>query len=96
MSRTDVECQWKRKKAAETVQAAAEMFPPSEKKRMYNPLAKDPNEEDRAWLYDQLKDYGKFTGLRWVLCPEPEATVQLPIKSIEELIYSQEFLLETT
>ena len=65
------------------------------KKRSYSSLAQDTNEEDRAWLYIQLKNYGKFTGLFW-LSTEPEAAVPLPIKSVEELIYSEESLLKNT
>lgn len=93
LSQTDVECQWKRKKqAAETKQSAKEMFPEPKK---YKALLRKPNSEDRAWLYNELRIYGKFTGLCWLMSPEPEP-VRLPIRTIEDIIFSEEFLSQTT
>ena len=54
LSRTDVECQWKRKKSdLPTTSAAAEMFP----NIPYRPLSRLPNEEDRSFLYKELKGH---------------------------------------
>ena len=47
LSRTDTECQWKKKKSTPSVEAASEMFPPPKK---YNPLGRQPAREDRAAL----------------------------------------------
>ena len=47
LSRTDVECQWKKEKAPKTTQSATEMFPVPKK---YEPLSRKPNESNRAWL----------------------------------------------
>lgn len=77
LSRTDLECQWKRKRKAESVQSASQMFPAPPKKKDYSPLARDPSREDRMWLYSELKRYGKFTGTCWILSPEPQPATPL-------------------
>ena len=89
LSRTDTECQWKKKKSTPSVEAASEMFPPPKK---YNPLGRQPAREDRAALYDDLKKYGNFTGLWWIMSPEPAPAATLPVTTVEEVIYSEEFL----
>ncbi|XP_022805763.1 uncharacterized protein LOC111342904 [Stylophora pistillata] len=96
LSRTDLECQWKRKRKAESVQSASQMFPAPPKKKDYSPLARDPSREDRMWLYSELKRYGKFTGTCWILSPEPQPATPLPIKTIEDIIYSEGFLMAST
>ena len=96
LSRTDVECQWRRKKTVATVQAASQMFPLPENKKDYSPLSRAPRNEDREWLYRQLRQYGKFTGVCWLLSREPEPAAQLPLKTIEEIIFSEGFLGEQT
>ena len=47
---------------------------------------------DCSALYEDLKEYGKFTGLWWLLNPEPPVANKLPMPSIEEIIFSDEFL----
>ena len=91
ISRTDVECQWRKRKSNTSLssQAVAEMFPPPKK---YIPLLRKPTEIDRAELYRDLKEYGWFTGLCWLLSPEPPVASKLPIPTIEEIIFSEEFL----
>lgn len=96
LSRTDLECQWKRKRKAESVQSASQMFPAPPKKKDYSLLARDPSREDRMWLYSELKRYGKFTGTCWILSPEPQPATPLPIKTIEDIIYSEGFLMAST
>lgn len=70
------------------------MFPPT--KPAYQSLSRTPNAEDRAELFLQLQQYGKFTGLCWLMSPEPQSKKQLPIPTIEELIFSEEFLAQPT
>ena len=69
------------------------MFPVPKK---YEPLSRKPNDSDRAWLYQKLRQYGKFTGLCWLMTPEPQPVSKLPIKTVEEIIFSEDFLQVTT
>ena len=91
LSRTDVECQWRKRKSNTSLsaQAVAEMFPPPKK---YTALGRKPVQVDRAQLYEDLKQYGRFTGLCWLLSPEPPAFNELPIPTIEDIIFSEQFL----
>ena len=91
LSRTDVECQWRKTKSNTSLsaQAVAEMFPPPKK---YTALGRKPVQVDRAQLYEDLKQYGRFTGLCWLLSSEPPAFNELPIPTIEDIIFSEEFL----
>ena len=92
ISRTDVQCEWKKKKNNNaTKKPAVEMFPPS--KPGYTALTRRLTDEDRARLYEKLKTYGKFTGLCWIMSPEPEPVQPLHISAMEEIIFSEEFLL---
>ncbi|XP_044169920.1 uncharacterized protein LOC122953987 [Acropora millepora] len=70
LSRTDVECQWRKRKANTSLstQAVTEMFPPPKK---YSALSIKPTQADRSSLYEDLKEYGRFTGLCWLISPEP-------------------------
>ena len=91
LSRTDVECQWRKRKSNTSLsaQAVAEMFPPPKK---YTALGRKPVQVDRAQLYEDLKQYGRFTGLCWLLSSEPPAFNELSIPTIEDIIFSEEFL----
>ena len=91
LSRTDVECQWRKSKSNTSLsaQAVAEMFPPPKK---YTALGRKPVQVDRAQLYEDLKQYGRFTGLCWLLSPGPPAFNELSIPTIEDIIFSEEFL----
>ena len=55
-------------------------------------ITRSPNTEDRQALYGSLKAYGRFTGLCWLVCPEPAPQAKLPVPTIEEIIYSEEFI----
>ena len=66
------------------------MFPPSKK---YAALSQNPIAEDRASLYKELRDYGKFTGLCWLMSPE-KPPVTLPVRTVEDIILSEQFLLQ--
>jgi hypothetical protein len=72
------------------MQSASEMFPSA--KKTYKALSRMPTEEENNKLYGWLKDYGKFTGLCWLMSPEPVNQLRLPIPSIREIIYSKVFL----
>ncbi|KAM7452193.1 hypothetical protein ABFA07_000377 [Porites harrisoni] len=91
LSRTDVECQWRKRKSTTTLsnQAVSELFPPPKR---YCALSRNPTQADRFALYEDLKEYEKFTGLCWLLSPEPPVANKLPMPSIEEIIFSDEFL----
>ena len=65
------------------------MFPLPKK---YVAIARTPDASDRSALYEDLKEYGRFTGLWWLMSPEPAPQAKLPIPTIEEIIYSEEFI----
>ena len=90
LGRTDVECQWKKRKAACTVNSAADMFP---KPNKYAPITRQTTSEDRQSLFDDLASYGRFTGLYWIMSPE-SAPVRTPIPTVEEILFSEGFLAE--
>ncbi|XP_067047822.1 uncharacterized protein [Acropora muricata] len=81
LSRTDVECQWRKRKANTllSTQAVTEMFPPPKK---YSALSIKPTQADRSSLYEDLKEYGRFTGLCWLISPEPPLANQLPFPTM--------------
>lgn len=58
----------------------------------YVAITRSPNTADRQALYESLKAYGKFTGLCWLMSPEPAPQAKLPVPTIEEIIYSEEFI----
>ena len=92
LSRTYVECQWRKRKSNTSIstQAVSEMFPLPKK---YTALLRKLTQADRSSLYKALTEYGKFTGLCWLLSPKPPVANKLPIPTIEEIIFSEEFLL---
>ena len=63
-------------------QAVSELFPPPKR---YCALSRNPTQADRFALYEDLKEYEKFTGLCWLLSPEPPVANKLPMPSIEEI-----------
>lgn len=90
LSRTDIECTWRKKKTINDNQlSAAEMFPLA---KPYNPLTREPTQDDRDFLFARLQQYGKFTGIWWIMTPEPASVNPMPILTIEELIYNENFL----
>ena len=58
----------------------------------YTALLRQPNQGDQGALYSELRAYGKFTGLCWLLIPEPKQLGDLPVSAVEEAIFSEEFL----
>ena len=67
------------------------MFPPA--KPAYRALLRDPTREERSELFQRLKNYGKFTGLYWLMSPEPQTqSKSLPVATVEDIIFQEEFL----
>lgn len=90
LNRTDVKCTWKKHKTPDITRTVEELYPPTKE---YNPLKEEIREEDCASFYNDLKTCGQFTGLAWLLSPEPvQREVNLPIKSVEDIIISKEFV----
>lgn len=83
LSRTDVECQWRKRKSSATLssQAVSEMFPPPKK---CTPLSRKPTDIDHAELYKDLKEYGRFTGLCWLLSPPVFSEEFLKTRGLQE------------
>lgn len=92
LSRTDIECQWRKRKATNALlPSVQEMFPPA--KPGYKALRRETTLEERRELFQSLKNYGKFTGLYWVMSPEPQIqATPLPVATIDDIIFSEEFL----
>lgn len=92
LSRTDIECQWRKRKATNVpLPSVQEMFPPA--KPGYRALSRDPSCEERSDFFHKLKNYGKFTGLYWLMSPEPETqSGSLPVATVDEVIFQEEFL----
>jgi len=73
LSRTDVKCQWQKWKATNTMlPLVREMFPSSNP--AYNVLLREPTREDCNELYENLRNYGQFTG-PYISRPLPVATI---------------------
>ena len=90
----NIECQWRKRKStsSQSFLAVEEMFPAPKK---YVAISRSPNSEDRSAFYQSLKEYGRFTGLCWLMSPEPLPQAKLPVPTIEEIIYSDEFIQTT-
>ena len=70
--------------------SANELFPAS---KSCNPLSREPNNEDRAWLYDELSGYGNFTCVCWLLSPEPQVDLQrIPVPIVHDILSSRDFI----
>ncbi|XP_062849917.1 uncharacterized protein LOC134312144 [Trichomycterus rosablanca] len=86
VSRTDVECSWKRAKTSKTDEIAAkrvsEMTPSTTRAGIKRPVT----QEDKEWALASLSKLGRFTGMGWILSPEPPQT--LPIKTFDGLVTS--------
>ncbi|PFX32846.1 putative RNA-directed DNA polymerase from transposon BS [Stylophora pistillata] len=92
LNRTDVECQWRQRKATNfLLPSVQEMFPPA--KPGYRALLRDPTCEERSDLFQKLKNYGKFTGLYWLMSPEPEnQSGSLSVATVDDMIFQEECL----
>jgi len=67
------------------------MFPPA--KPGYTALLRELIHEDRNKFYQSLQSYGKFTGLQWIMSPEPQnQSKPLPVATTDKIIFSEEFL----
>ena len=76
--------------SSQSLLTVQEMFPLP--KKYVARIARTPDASDRSTLYEDLKEYGRFTGLCWLMSPEPAPQAKLPIPTIEEIIYSEEFI----
>ena len=66
------------------------MFPLPKK---YVAISRSPNTAHHSALYESLKEYGRFTGLCWLMSPEPAPQAKLSVPTIiEEIIYSEGFI----
>lgn len=63
--------------------------PPPKK---YSAISRKRTQADRSMMYEDLKEFGRFTGLCWLMSPEPPIANQLPFPTIQEIIFSDEFL----
>ena len=91
ISVTDVECCWKKQKAANcSTSSVSDLYP--SKRPDYVALTREPNDEDRAALYADLCQYGRFTGLWWLLNPEPPKQNVLSVPLVKELAFSKEVI----
>ena len=88
---SSIEFARKRPKPSEATLSVSEMFPPAKKE--YKCLTRKPNKSDREKAYSELCRYRKFTGLWWLMSPEPKTVNELLIPTILDVIYSEEFLL---
>ena len=89
LSRTDVECEWKKQKAPDQVKSIEELYPSPKE---YNCLGREMSNEDRSWFCQELKKYGNFNGTLWLLSPEPEKSNVLPVITVEDIVLSEEFV----
>ena len=96
MSRTDTECQWKKQKPVDDAPKSAEQLFPRVKD--YSSLSCEPNDTDREWLYKELSGYGRFTGMWWLMSPEPVVTrtQNIPVPRIEDFVVTEEFLQKSS
>ena len=86
---------WKKQKLDDSKhKSVAEMYPGNNPE--YQALTRLPNDQDRANFYGALKAYGRFTGLCWLMSPEPQMQEKLPLPSIQEYLMSPEFLSLST
>ncbi|CAL8269567.1 unnamed protein product [Arctogadus glacialis] len=89
VSRTDVECAWKRAKTPSTDQIAAkrvsEMTPSTTQAGIKRPVT----QEDKDWVQATLSQLGRLTGIGWILSPETPRT--LPIKTFEGLVTNPDY-----
>ncbi|XP_072024609.1 uncharacterized protein [Amphiura filiformis] len=69
VSSTDKLCTWNRQAVVDSVRTVDEIFPPT---RPFNPLQRQPNQEDRNFYRAKLKLDGVTCGMRWLLAPEPK------------------------
>ena len=56
-------------KAPEAVKSVEELFPAP---RVYDCVQREPSTDDREWLLKEFRWYGRFTGMAWMLSPEPD------------------------
>ncbi|KAJ8349317.1 hypothetical protein SKAU_G00244470 [Synaphobranchus kaupii] len=65
---TDQECKWKKPAGPKEVKSAQDLFPTS---RSYDPLSRPVTDGDRQCLREELQKQSLFSGIGWLLSPEP-------------------------
>lgn len=83
-----MQVKWKMQKVPESVKHVKELFPAP---RVYDFLRREPSTDDREWLSKELSCHGRFTGIAWILSPEPPGKTQLPLPTVEEIILSPDW-----
>ena len=73
------------------MKSVQEIYPPPPAMEGYKPLGREIMDDDRRWFYQELKKYGKFTSMAWILSPEPQKK-NLPVPTVEEIVSSREFV----
>ncbi|KAK7142759.1 hypothetical protein R3I94_012190 [Phoxinus phoxinus] len=90
VSRTDVECVWKKASTPKGDEIAckrvSEMTPSTTRAGIKRPVT----QEDKEWAQASLLKLGRFTGMGWILSPEPSQ--MLPIKTFDGLVTSPGFV----
>ncbi|CAL8357617.1 unnamed protein product [Gadus morhua 'NCC'] len=86
LTRTDVECVWKRAPAPKTDEVTAKRVSVIAPSTSQAGIKRPVTQEDREWTLNSLAQLGRFTGLGWILAPETPQTV--PIKTFDGVVTS--------
>ncbi|CAL8269623.1 unnamed protein product [Arctogadus glacialis] len=86
LTRTDVECVWKRAPAPKTDEVTAKRVSVIAPSTSQAGIKRPFTQEDREWTLNSLAQLGRFTGLVWILAPETPQTV--PIKTFDGVVTS--------
>ena len=68
-------CALGKHRKTQTVKSVQELYPPPPAMEGYKPLGRKVMEDDRQWFYQELEKYGNFTGMAWILSPEPQRRI---------------------
>ncbi|XP_059895468.1 uncharacterized protein LOC132448321 [Gadus macrocephalus] len=74
LTRTDVECVWKRAPAPKTDEVTAKRVSVIAPSTSQAGIKRPVTLEDREWTLNSLAQLGRFTGLGWILAPETPQT----------------------
>ncbi|KAH9502665.1 hypothetical protein Btru_074060 [Bulinus truncatus] len=88
VSKTDMECNWKKARmtAGCDIKSTDELFPGDN----FRALQGTVTDEDRSWLFNELQTQASFTGMCWLMSPEPSTSMpDLPV--IDNLVSSSGF-----
>ena len=88
LSATDTECIWKKPKASAEIKSVEDMHPCA--KQNYDPLSRPTTSDDKSWFLSELKEYGQFTAMAWLLSPESKVN-KFPVDTVEDIVIGQDF-----